>query len=557
MLLSRMIVFIQLKEQITTLSPFDWLCYQRSRRTQKHFEAIFGKLEDLHSQFVDALFKKLEQVLRTFILIFDESQQLLQKLVGDYHSAPPYDGISDNKFLYPRTLFSFIARFIVDYNSIWCGTHMRIRNMELFASAAGGKPDEVLVFTDFNYFTPVHIAYLLKKFLTCTIENSPLFVEMCHYLQGRPRFISQYLINLVSSSVKTCDDIMKISETTFKDYRDSLISSQSSYFGSLHTFWKDRYSAVIGSFSADKTSEQHVVVSDLLLKCCTSSMFSDPPGHIEFDPETADMVSTGLVMISQDAQKYRCYMAEPMALRAGLNYFKAQGPNVIMGYFSTKLFTSVTNPLNPSAQERGNLMELAIAVRFLQHWWAEPWCKQYLPAFTSSTLAPLGVIDCRNAKDKILNYFLNSLEVPTFPSLILPQTKAAPDISYSVFKCYVKTTWSPNSKSSMYVDSESCKANIETMNPKNWYKSSPNFFDKCQSILTETQPSFVHMRFELPFTAPTSPFESTKSDTDDNTICIDLSKAFAREFFGKTFFDKYVEFVEMNVEDKSKLNFAK
>ena len=74
--------------------------------------------------------------------------------------------------------------------------------------------------------------------------------------------------------------------------------------------------------------------------------------------------------------------------------------------------------------------------------------------------------------------------------------------------------------------------------------------------MEQCQRKFIHMRFELPFTAPSSVFHSTKSDTDDTTICVDLSRPFATEFFGQKFIDEYKRFISSVVEDTSKLKFV-
>ncbi len=558
--ISRLIVLTQLRKHNSSLEPFEWLCYQRSRRTQQLFKAIFFKLSENSCDTISRLFSNFgEPLLQSqqlpLLLIFDESQQLLDQLENDYCSiSSNKKGISNFKFEHPRSLFSFLARCVVNYESIWCGTHMRIRNMELFSSAAAGKPEKVFVFTDFNYLQPQHIAILLERFLAFSITDSRLLGEICHFLQGRPRFISQFLINLVTSN--SIGENMAIIQEKFNNYREMLISSQqSSYIGSLYAFWADRFSAVIGSLT--NITSQKQVVSQILLESCVSSMFSDSPGQIEFNPEIADMVSTGLVMISKIDDKYHCFMVEPMSISAGLNYFAAQNPYVILDYFSSQLFTSTTNARNFTPQQRGNLMELVIAVRFLQGWWLESCFAKYLPSDARSIAKPIGVIDCRNAKNDDFNYFFQNLENHQFPLLILPSTNAAPDISYSRFNCYIKTTWTSNSKTSIFVNSGECNKNISTMNPKNWYKSS-SLEGQCQKILDNSGSfRFIHIRFELPFTAPGQKFISCKSDSDETIICVDLSQPFAKEFFGEAFVEKYKEYISSVVEDTTKLKYSK
>ncbi|KAJ8327524.1 hypothetical protein O5D80_004904 [Batrachochytrium dendrobatidis] len=108
---------------------------------------------------------------------------MLNLLKSGYRSTKPHQqSTTAGQFDFPRSLFSFLTRTIIqdDFNNIWCGTQMRICIMDLTYSAAGLKPDNILIFTDFNYLKPSDIFKLLlmcQRILTFKKSHS-LFKEM-------------------------------------------------------------------------------------------------------------------------------------------------------------------------------------------------------------------------------------------------------------------------------------------------------------------------------------------------------------------------------------------
>ena len=116
---------------------------------------------------------------------------------------------------------------------------MRIRSMDLIYSAAGLKPEDIYVFTDFNFLNPTHIFKLLSKWLNVDISKDiALFREISYVLQGRPRFFTSFLHKLINSTdVNECfRNYVRDMTTNF----DSSLSNSSPYF-----FWKDRIYWVI------------------------------------------------------------------------------------------------------------------------------------------------------------------------------------------------------------------------------------------------------------------------------------------------------------------------
>ena len=136
---------------------------------------------------------------------------------------------------------------------------------------------------------------------------------------------------------------------------------------------------------------------------------------------------------------------------------------------------------------------------------------------------------------------------PVFPWIIFPDVKAGPDLRYSVFSCYVKTTWTKSSNSTMYVSAEECYENMRTKNTKNWYKSDASIYPKCQELLLNHR--FVHMFFELPQAAPslTGKHESGP-DGSDHIICVTLDSEFGKAFFGDDFVNLYKTYVKSLIQ---------
>lgn len=411
---------------------------------------------------------------------------------------------------------------------------MRIRSMELLYSAAGGKEDGIYIFTDFNFLEPSHIFKLLGKWLSVTINerNVGLFQEISQTLQGRPRFFISFLHKLIKSN-----DI----DHCFRSYVNDMTSQGSGLsYSSLYCFWNQRIDWTIQPVEKNTSAFETRLVSDILVKLCISCLFGDG-SSIVYYPDL-DLVSTNLVMVSKKLDTWHAIMAEPLVFCAGLNYLADQNSQILMDYFANQLFSPFRPPkLTP--QERGHVMECVIALRFIQGWWLESKLESYLPKWASELNIdkPRGVIDCRS-KEPNVNMFVQQLRNANFPWVIFPSVNAGPDLRYSIFCCYVKTTSTPNSQSTIYVDVDECKKNIETMNPRNWFKSQTSVQNECLPEIKNKR--FIHMRFELPDTAPSmkDTFSCGAKD-DDYVICVNLDSPFAQDFFGDSFVKQYRAFV--------------
>jgi hypothetical protein len=444
---------------------------------------------------------------------------------------------ADGHFAFPQSFFSFLSRFIFPsgFNSIWCGTQTRIRCFDLIYSSNGLQPEGIYIFTDFNFLESTHIFKLLCKWLkrVDVSKNVAHFEEISNILQGRPRFFTSFLSKLiVSSDINNCFCNYVRDMTT--NY-DSAMSNSSPYY-----FWEQRIDWTIQPIEKNTHAFETRLLSDTLMKLCLSFLFGN--GSSIFYSPNLDLVSTGLVMVTKKLNDWHATMAEPIVLSAGLNYFADVNDEILMEYFANQLFSPLGLP-NLTPQERGHVMELVIALRFIQGWWLKSKLQSYLPQWARDLYInkPLGVIGFRSNESNG-NMFVQQLRNDNYPWVIFPSANAVPDLRYSIFCCYVKTTSKPNSQSTIYVDADECKKNIGSMNPRHWYKSQLSVQKECLPEIQNKR--FIHLRFELPDTAP-SMKDTFSCGTKDNDyiICVNLDSPFAKDFFGDSFVKKYREFV--------------
>ncbi|KAJ3335326.1 hypothetical protein HDU83_000370, partial [Entophlyctis luteolus] len=213
--------------------------------------------------------------------------------------------------------------------------------------------------------------------------------------------------------------------------RGSSFEEKSPYY-----FWKKQFSEIGEPVSGASNGKK--LVSEILLQLCISSLFGN--GCTISFHEDLDLVSTGLVMVNHQSQSWGACMAEPVVLSASLNFLASKSPDALMDHFTTKVFAPF-GPLNLSPQE---VMELIIALRFMQGWWQEPELKAFLPKWVNdmNIPKPVGILDCRSEPNG--NMFLQQLRDAAFPYVLLPAVNAGPDLRYSVFTCYDKTTYTRN-----------------------------------------------------------------------------------------------------------------
>ncbi|KAJ3228123.1 hypothetical protein HDU81_006298 [Chytriomyces hyalinus] len=210
-------------------------------------------------------------------VIFDESQTLLATLPSDYRPLK-WDkrDITRKKLNHSRSFCSFATGFVMKQGlkSLWCGTKLRIANIEGLSAAAGLKPPEY-------HIHGLQLSDGIANFQT-------LWHDTLYELQDIKKAYDTYRILMTTSY-------------------DSSLGASSPYY-----FWKQRVGAVEKPSEKRKNGRtlQTQTVASTLLDLCISSLFGDGQG-ICFPP-ALDLLATNLVMVSVRSGIWEAKMAEPI-----------------------------------------------------------------------------------------------------------------------------------------------------------------------------------------------------------------------------------------------------
>ena len=103
---TRLFILQVVLETNPNLKYFDWLCIQRSRRSQIIFREIYSRVTKLEYSTLHDFYSKLIEK-RHCVLMFDESQTLFDVLKYDYRSTKDHQkSIKNNGFFeHPRSFF--------------------------------------------------------------------------------------------------------------------------------------------------------------------------------------------------------------------------------------------------------------------------------------------------------------------------------------------------------------------------------------------------------------------------------------------------------------------
>ena len=534
LLLSRLLVYKQFNDIIPNLTPSVWFYHQMDVQTQELFQTIRNRLTKASSKYIHEIFSDNLPKLKEFKLIFDESQHLLQVLTIDYHSIKN-SNIINGQYQEPRSLFSFLSRFIIQnlLNSIWCGTHIKIKNLDLFYSSASGNNEafeQIEIFTDFNYLNFSQVKFLIEKWLKPI--NTKLLNKLAQNLEGRPRTLIgffQELYNYNYNQNQSIENFERIINYEYESYISKLTLESGS--NSYYSFWKSNMNNLIGNFEKSITNSHQNHIWTILLDLCIANLFGNVTCS-NFNPDM-DMVETGLVMIDRNGF-WKCSMIEPMVLNAGMNFMATEHPNAFMNYFMDEIF-SPKLPQNLTESERGNRMELIITLKILNEFW-NGGMQKHLPEWTRTLniQKPKGVIDGRKKENSPHDTFISQLNDENYNYVLLPSHFAGPDIRYSIFNFFIKTTWSQQK-----LPFKQIKSNRENIEPKNWYKSMKNYHDQAQKSVQGK--NFVNIVIEFPFSQIILEDEKL-----ENTLYIDLNNEMANDFFGNEFVEKYKNYIEIS-----------
>ncbi|RKP16519.1 hypothetical protein ROZALSC1DRAFT_25180, partial [Rozella allomycis CSF55] len=532
---SRLLIWERLVEcrKLDERDYFGWLCYQRSKRTQNAIKKVYLKLCDFD---VSGIFESFySNGYPNFYIAFDESQTMLEPSGQLHQSFRSFSQsgpmVVNGELVHPRTFYTFLVNYfnlVTFVPCLWSGTHLRLKDVSLYKTAACGKVDNFLVWTEFSFLGIDDLMKLARRFLRFPDVNTPgahdllfLIENVFYFLQGRPRLFFRFLERLVETQG---DSLMDRILNTFENYFYEMTHDQGAdNVTSFYSFWRKHFYTNLVPFVSSDTLA--VTVSSTLIDLLFKSLLSEGTGKLKMFQSTVDLVSTSLVMLKKDNTYV---MAEPMVIHAGLNYLSSFKANPIITMICDRIFDWVTSP-----QEKGRLVEILLAINLrLNPWWKNEIAKKYEIPDLGET--PTGLLDLRTGEN-LPFYFIQSFN-PDFNFAILPPEKAGPDFRYKHFFAYGKTTWT-----SQNVSTADSVKNAESMDYNSWYKSLKNINDEVKILANRHVSSYFHLRFEFPFPPySSSSYGKTVILADQSkTILIDINHELTALLFSDEFVTRY------------------
>ena len=532
---------IAILETLSLTCRRKFLSYQKS----KSFQTICLKL-------VQELLRKCEyfdikqlmsQKMADYIVIIDESQQLIKKLENRYMSSKDKPERS-------------LLRFLVDFVSInakasfWCGTHLGLCDIDRFASAACGKESDIIIFTDFQCYTFNQIRYLLEIYLgadrykTLIQDDHTTLLEACYLLQGRPRLVTSFC-RLMKKKIATekFADIFHIfiqfiteSEATEKSFR---------------YFWK----RVINNESKMHNFSTGVPMKtpDFYLYTLLAKYLLRTPDNracnIQLLDHEADLIGTGLVSLDRIEMSNITYtLVEPLVLEAAISLMKTDSKMASQFmHHCIEAILSKPDVYGLDACSRGKMIDRFIALRFRLGWW------KYIPPDDK-------------AWDEIPEVFVESfktLEEPKYVALessvndgmllhtfcnykshiyVLPAENSGPDGFYRYIAYLGKSSFTRhNQHGDIYVDSEARAKNLIYADINNWFKSLKTRAEILANYGESTKLNpILFICAEWPFYGPYGDEVPAPIKNGDNwVIHLDLRSRLACYLLGEEFVKAY------------------
>jgi hypothetical protein len=533
LIFARMALLTALRRSNSNLTPAEWIGYQRGRHTGEFLLQLFDDIQEVFSKetlkWTNGNYLPDQEV---FTIIVDEAQLLLGVLKDKFS---PRMATADGK----RSFYSFMVQHVHKlrrFRTIWCGTHLRLRDVSLFESALGGKPDEYQLFSSFDYMKPFVIKNALRKWIRKDLITEEQIETIAFILQGRPRFLMQFMVDLCNeyrdSGTITQSSIMEKFDAYRRDMTTNNIRLRDLQF-TLYNRYKEVFDISVKKF--DGREQTKTTVGAVLMQCLIGYYFhEDTDKIVRMCAEYEDIVSTGLIMVQANLS---FTLVEPLSIIAIENYLEERRPNWAQEHFARDLFADF---LSESA--KGSHMELFIALRFHQKWWKKSSALISLLSDTkwsnlSEIDGPISFLDCRNGS-KLHIPFINYLNDPHCTQLLFPSTFSGPDIAFKNIICCIKTKWTGD----FTVDAKYSKKNVRTMSPENWFRSARRQITAVRDALFGRKgKEFIRFRIELPFPSRDVSFED---DIKNGIICIDLRKTqLARDLLGDYFYDEYCRYL--------------
>jgi len=461
---SRFLILLYLKK-LHNITSEQWLLIQI------YFNSIFRKIFEYclnySSTSIVKLLTKLKEMLPDSPIIFlDEAQGLM---------SPTYqftDGTVSKPIL--SKILSSIQT--LQFKTFISGTHLNLIDVPVLYSSLGGQTN-IEKYLEFDYLVSKSqnkkdsVPDLLNYFLDFDFVNKEVQELIFYFLQGRPRFTSQFIQRLIlkwadmDGNKLFKDDVtnLDVSEKTkitsqifletLNSYSDQMMKSLDP--SSLYHWWNKLYSCRTTEYLDGSTLFQKAI--KFLLNSIVDETFTETPKQ--------EFVSWCITLFKQQPDgTIHQFLKEPLCKNAGI-YFCLEKRYPIL-----KEYLDIIKNANLSQSTKGHAYEFVVALNIY--------------FLTNQNIVPPDVKDLFKNDLTWKNTF-NDTKFPKFKGIlvdapisilsnrkewiIIPEENAGPDIIALPLSISLKTTTKD------CVDEESCKIGIRTTDPYKFYFTKDGF----------------------------------------------------------------------------------
>ena len=529
MLISRLLVLKIMMEKKPGFSPDDFFQLQQLGRI--HSKGIFHKIYKymvfkVSHEDVDSHFESLIEWANSMNVrvVLDESHRLVHIQDGLYHSS--LSNTIDEKGLYeePRSFLSFFARFLRDngIRSVWAGVDLRIADIGEIVTPGRSDTESLttITFTDFSYFTPQIIGNLLRKWVQSSDEQ--LMTRIANAFEGRPRIFMSFIRDL---SIAQSDTSV---EKVFLETHSQLVDSYAN-------FWRRAFDSRIDQFVPDADGTDEYSVAELLIDLMCNDTLVDRERHPNMAHYYRSMVTTGLVMLSEDRVGGRGLLCEPLIMKAARKFSRQGLGRDLVAQTVINRYIRMT----PDESIRGKAVESMCIVRIRECFWLDAFWRQHFPDSLLERIdraqigEPRGVKDCRTGFSEHAAVLKETFLTCDATHVVLTQSKqSAADVIYGFFSFHLKTKWTDVRGGDLVISDRQSDSNHSTI--ENTYRD-----DEVMRARVESKP-WVRFCFEFPTNAELvrgDVHEIIERSGETVTITAGIESEITRAFFGKEFVD--------------------
>jgi hypothetical protein len=504
--------------------------------------------------------RRAADLIRGYIILFDEAQRFIYTFPGRY---------PDGRNHYTRPMLRFLVNYVSTtfrVPSFWCGTQLRMKDVTLLESGAGGKPlHEPIIFTQFSHYNSEKVRLLIQKWLPDymyddLVQNDKAALNAAGYwLQGRPRFVTVFVDIFLKRVARGSSFRAELGRYIVRmtDNNEELIS--------LKWFWMHalEFETRLREYETGEIAEtpDHYLF-DLLLKYLYASPTVDG-SRVAVIKNSVDLVRTALVSLSYEHDNCNYYMTEPLVFEAGLAYLSENsGPyDRFMKYVVRQLVEPPSGGSFP-ADARGKLLDRVIALRFRFGWWRDipeedDARNEIPPAFHDmfSMPAPTRIYFESSVSEAALQRTFCVNDSSTY---VLPCENSGLDGAYRCIGYLGKMSLKyRNNKFDQFVESGERVKNMKYTNLDNWFPAITVDRDSKIKFFKEanTKMPFLFICGEFPFYGPTSLSlpKPERLSSGNYVVHVDLSSRLSYFLLGRVLFEGLKNILASRIDEVCKI----